>query len=107
MFFVKFVLPVLAVFLLHGEANAQTAGPVEGEEALNLDELDEGSGSEGDSGDNEPLLPVTGTIIEVERNRGLMLVSLAVLLPVAAMLLPVRRKRPRSTTSSKKKESEE
>ena len=97
------VIITLLVFSLQNQVFAQEKKPIEGEEAIDLDELEEEEGEK--EGDDEPLLPVTGTIIEVERNRWLMLVALVVLLPVASLLVPVRRKKPRKVVSTPKEEA--
>lgn len=63
------------------------------ETEINLDELEEEG--EDEAGDGEALLPVSGTMIEVERHPALMVLILVVLVPAAALLFRPKRVRKR------------
>jgi hypothetical protein len=64
------------------------------EEAVDLNSLEEQkTGPETKKYLDEPLLPIAVSNIEVERHPLLILIALTVLVPVAAMLFPPKRKR--------------
>ncbi len=90
------------VFCCQTDAQAQAVDALEVEEEIDLDALQEEEGGQldGESSTEEALLPVNTETPEVRRHPALMLVGVALLVPLAAMLLPATYNRRRRRVDS-------
>lgn len=74
---------------------AQQAEPIDEEQEIDLDSLDEelGEQPQDESDNKEKFLPVNPALVEFERHSALTLVALIVLMPLSSMFLPLERLR--------------